>query len=492
MPSILAEQHTMAVSNWIQGQAVPSSSTKHIPVTSPHTGETIARVPASTPEELHAAVASASEAQKKWGRVPIKDRVQIMFRFKTVLEDNLDAISRVITKENGKTLDEAKAGLLKGIECVEYATSLPQLAGGEVLQVGRGIECKMIRCPLGVVAGITPFNFPAMIPLWMLPIALSMGNAFILKPSEQTPLTALEIAKCLKQAGLPDGLFSVVHGDKTIVEAMCDHPEIKAIAFVGSSAVAKQVYTRATHQGKRARCMGGAKNHLIVVPDANAELASENICASVTGCAGQRCMAASVLLAVGNIDPVIHKLTEKMSRIIPGKEMGPVISQKAKERIEGYLDRAEKGGAKLLLDGRRTPVQGDSAGYFIGPSLIDHAHPTHEAAQDEIFGPVLTIIRVDTIDEALKIENENPYGNAASIYTSSGYIADYIAERANAGMIGINIGVPVPREPFSFGGWNASRYGDGDITGSSAIDFWSQPKKITSKWDSIHQTNWMS
>lgn len=480
------------LSNWVNGEAEESLVEKSLEVVSPLNGELIAYVPLSTKKELDLVVTSAKEAQKEWGKTPVKERVQVLFRFKQILEDRLEDIAAVIHKENGKTISEAKAELLKGIECVEYATSLPQLSGGESLYVSTAVACKMVREPLGVVAGITPFNFPAMIPLWLIPLAIGLGNAFILKPSEQTPITSIEIAKIIKEAGLPDAIFSVIHGDKNIVESLCDHMHVQAVAFVGSTPIAKNIYSRASEQGKRVRCMGGAKNHLTVVPDADKEMAANDIVASVTGCAGQRCMAASVLLAVGEVDPIIDLVVEKMKKIVPGKQMGPLISATAKQRVSSYLRRCESGGAKLILDGRKTLSEGEELGYYIGPSIIDRVPPGHEAVLDEIFGPVLAIIRVDTLEEAIEIENRNPYGNAAAIYTTSGGIADRYQRAVNAGMVGVNIGVPVPREPFSFGGWNLSRFGDGDITGASGLEFWSRAKKVTTKWYAKNSSSWMS
>lgn len=484
--------HIPGIPFWSNGAALFDETLKRIPVTSPLTEGVIAELPLATSQELDAIVQAARSAQTSWSSIPIKERSQMMYRLKDILTRESEKIAETIHRENGKTKAEAKAGLFKGIECVEYAASLPQIISGGVLQVSRGVECKMIRSPVGVVAGITPFNFPAMIPLWMAPLAITLGNAFILKPSEQTPLTSILLAECFREAGIPQGIFSVIHGDRTIVEDICDHPHIPAIGFVGSTTIAQTVYARAASHGKRVRCMGGAKNHLTLLPDADPEMSASDIVASVTGCAGQRCMAASLLLAVGKVEPIIERIKSKMEQIIPGRDMGPVISASALKRIVGYIERAESGGARLLLDGRKMNGHHLNKGYYIGPSLIDHADPSHESACDEIFGPVLTIIRVESLDEAIAIENNNPYGNAASIYTASGGAANYYAERARAGMIGINIGVPVPREPFSFGGWNRSRFGDGDITGESAIDFWSQPKKITTKWEAQSSGNWMS
>jgi malonate-semialdehyde dehydrogenase (acetylating) / methylmalonate-semialdehyde dehydrogenase len=480
------------VPNFVGGRNVPSSSTRILPVTAPATGQVIAELPLSGAAELDTAVVSAAEAQKSWGVKPVSERVQVLYRLKALIESQVEQLAKICSQENGKTPAEAKASIARAVECVEFASSLPQLIAGRVLEVSRGVECKMVRYPLGVVAGIAPFNFPFMVPLWMIPMAIGCGNAFILKPSEQTPLSANQIARLLEEAGLPEGIFSVIHGDREIVEAVCDHPGIQAIGFVGSTKVARLVYERGTAHGKRVRALGGAKNHLIVVPDADPEMTATNVVASVTGCAGQRCMAASALLAVGDVDHIIERIKQRMAQVVAGQEMGAVISEKARERIAGYVERAEAGGAKVTLDGRANiAAEAPEGGYYIGPSIIDHATPDHEAACDEIFGPTLTIIRCKTLEEALAIENANPYGNAAAIYTNSGRVAQYFAERASAGMVGVNIGVPVPREPFAFGGWNDSSFG-GDITGEGAIDFWTKAKKITTKWSDEHRGNWMS
>ena len=481
------------VPNFVGGKNVASSSTRTLPVTAPATGQVIAELPLCGAAELDAAVARAAEAQISWGVKPVNERVQVLYHLKALIESQVENLARICSQENGKTIAEAKASIARAVECVEFASSLPQLIAGRVLEVSRGVECKMVRYPIGVVAGITPFNFPFMVPLWMVPMAIGCGNAFILKPSEQTPLSAIEIARLLTEAGLPEGIFSVIHGDREIVEAICDHPGIQAVGFVGSTHVARLVYERSTARGKRVRALGGAKNHLIVVPDADPEMTATNVVASVTGCAGQRCMAASALLAVGDVDHIIDKIKERMAQVVAGREMGAVISKKARERIAGYVERAEANGAKVTFDGRaNVAAEAPEGGYYIGPSIIDHATPDHEAACDEIFGPTLTIIRCKTLEEALAIENANPYGNAAAIYTNSGRVAQLFAERASAGMVGVNIGVPVPREPFAFGGWNDSSFGGGDITGEGAIDFWTKSKKITTKWSDEHRGNWMS
>ena len=479
--------------NVIGGEKMLSGAERRLPVLNPATGAILAEVPLCGMADVDAAVVQAAAAQVEWGHTGVKDRVQVLFTMKTLMEARKDELAALIVTENGKTPAEAEGSILRAVECLEYASSLPQLIPGAMLEVSRGVECRLVRSPLGVVAGITPFNFPLMVPLWMAPLALACGNAFILKPSEQTPLSALALAELFADAGLPAGLFSVVHGGREAVEAICDHPGIAAIGFVGSSRVAKAVFERGSLKGKRVRALGGAKNHLIVVPDADPEMTASNVVASVTGCAGQRCMAASVLLAVGDVDPILDLICEKMGAITAGGNMGPLISAAAKERVNGYIERAEAGGATLRYDGRaKIAADAPAGGFWIGPAIIDDAMPDHESSCDEIFGPVLTVIRCETLEEALAIENANPYGNAAAIYTSSGRVAQRFCERASAGMIGVNIGVPVPREPFAFGGWNDSRFGEGDITGPGAIDFWSLSKKITTKWSDEHRGNWMS
>ncbi len=369
---------------------------------------------------------------------------------------------------------------------------MPQLIAGEILEVSKGVECRIEHFPLGVVASITPFNFPNMVPNWTIPNALVLGNCMILKPSELVPISANRIAELLKEAGLPKGVFNVVHGSKEAVEAICDNPGIDAVSFVGSTKVAKIVYKRASSNLKRVLALGGAKNHLIVLPDANAEMTASNVAASMSGCAGQRCMAASAMVGVGNVDHIIKQICEEAKKIVPGKNLGAVISKQAKERIENYISEAEKEGAKVLVDGRNCIVEGKENGFYVGPTVIDFVKPDMKIAKEEVFGPVLSIMRSDNLDKALEIENSSTYGNAAAVFTQSGGMARYVVEHASAGMIGINIGVPVPREPFSFGGWNESKFGVGDITGKSSIEFWTRLKKITTKWNPESRTNWMS
>ena len=479
------------IRNYIGG-AFATADLPGIDVFDPSAGVVISRVPMSGVRELDRAVAEAKKAFPGWSALPIKERVQVFYRYKALLEKNIAELAALISEENGKIDSEARAEVLKAAELSEFACSLPQIATGEVLEVSRGVECRIERFPLGVVAAITPFNFPNMVPNWSIPNAIALGNCFILKPSELVPLSAGRIAELLTEAGLPPGVFQVVHGGKDIVEAICDHPDITAVSFVGSTRTAKVVYRRATNNLKRCLALGGAKNHLIVMPDADKELAAGNIIASMSGCAGQRCMAASVMVAVSATDHVIARMVEIAKAMVPGKDIGPVISAEAKARITRYITEAESQGAKVLVDGRGTKVAGRENGYFLGPTIIDHVKPEMKIAQEEVFGPVLVIVRAPDVDAAIAIENASPYGNAASVYTESGGVARKVMERASAGMVGVNVGVPVPREPFSFGGWNESRFGVGDITGKGSIEFWTQSKKMTTKWNREAGTNWMS
>ena len=479
------------VQNCIGGVFV-SPDAPQLDVYNPSTGTLLSRVPLSSAREVAAAVAAARSAFPSWSGTPIKERVQVLYRYKTLLERHIDELAALITEENGKIAVEARAEVLKSAELTEFACSLPQIVTGEVLEVSRGVECRVERFPVGVVAAITPFNFPNMVPNWSIPNAIALGNCMILKPSELVPLSARRIVELLQEAGLPPGVLQVVHGGREAVESICDDPGIAAVSFVGSTKIAQVVYRRATGNLKRCLALGGAKNHLIVMPDANSEMAATNIVASMSGCAGQRCMAASVMVAVSATDHIIARMAEHARAMVPGKDVGPVISAAAKERIIRYIDEAEAAGATVVVDGRKAVVHGMENGYYIGPTILDHVTPDMRIAQDEVFGPVLVIIRAKNVDEALAIENASPYGNAASVFTESGGIARYVMEKANAGMVGVNVGVPVPREPFSFGGWNDSKFGVGDITGRGSIELWTQAKKMTTKWNKDAGTNWMS
>jgi malonate-semialdehyde dehydrogenase (acetylating) / methylmalonate-semialdehyde dehydrogenase len=481
-----------AVKNYYDGAFQQSGANEFLDVISPTDGNLLSRVPLSTSEELNAAVESAKNAFERWSQTPIKERAQVFFRYRYLLEKYFDELTALVSEENGKTSDEARAEVEKSIELTEFACSMPQLVAGEILEVSKGVECRTDHFPLGVVASIVPFNFPLMVPNWTMPNALVLGNTMIMKPSELVPLSCQRMAELLQEAGLPDGVFNIVNGGREIVEAICAHPDIEAVSFVGSTKVAKLVYQQATHNLKRCIALGGAKNHLFVLPDANPTMTASNVAASMTGCAGQRCMAASAMLAVGKVDSIIERICDEARKVVPGKNLGAVISRAAKERIENYITEAEKNGAKILVDGRGATVEGKENGTYVGPTVIDYVTPDMSVAKEEIFGPVISIMRADTLDEAIKIENANPYGNAASVFTNSGGLARYVMEHASAGMIGVNIGVPVPREPFSFGGWNESRFGANDITGKSSIEFWTKLKKTTTKWNPEAGVNWMS
>src|SRR6185369_15311646 len=381
------------VRNYIGGTFVDPSVEERLDVTNPADGSVISRVPLSAAADVDRAVAAAKEAFPGWSGMPIKERVQVFFKYKTLLEKNIEELSSLVTEENGKILSEGKAEVLKSAELTEFACSLPQITAGEVLEVSRGVECRVERYPIGVVASITPFNFPNMVPNWTLPNALALGNCMILKPSEQVPISAGRIAELLREAGLPDGVFNVVHGGQETVEAICDHPDIEGITFVGSTRVAKIVYRRGTANLKRVLALGGAKNHLIVMPDAEPEMTSSNVVASMSGCAGQRCMAASVMMAVGQTDHIVDRMVKIVRGMVPGQHIGPVISREAKKRIEGYITEAEQAGAKVLVDGRGYTVPGKEEGYYVGPTLIDYVTPDMRIAQEEVFGPVMVIIR---------------------------------------------------------------------------------------------------
>ena len=480
------------IQNYIAGEFTAHSSSKTMDVVSPIDGALLSKVPLSTATDLNTAVAAAKKSFPSWSKTPIKERVQVFFRYKTLLEKNLDELAKLCSEENGKTYGESVAEIEKCIELTEFATSLPQLVTGEILEVSRGVECKTEHVALGVVASIVPFNFPAMVPNWTLPNAIALGNCMIMKPSEKVPLSCGRLAELLKEAGLPDGVFNIVHGDVEIVNAICDHPDIEAVSFVGSTKIAKIVYQRATSNFKRCLALGGAKNHLMVLPDAIPAMTAQNVAASMSGCAGQRCMAASAMIGVGDVDEIINKICDEARKIIPGENLGPVINKESQTKIEQYITEAEAQGATILVDGRNTKVRGKENGTYVGPTVIDHVKPEMSVATEEIFGPVISIIRTKTVDEALAIENANPYGNAASVFTQNGGMARYIIDRASAGMIGVNVGVPVPREPFSFGGWNESKFGVGDITGKSSIEFWTKLKKSTTKWNADAGVNWMS
>jgi methylmalonic acid semialdehyde dehydrogenase len=485
------------IGNIINGAQVPPSTGEYMEVESPSTGLAIARVGLSSAADVDTAVQAAHQAlQTTWSRQKhtMKSRCAILYRFRELVLQHKDELVELVVAEHGKTAAEAAASIMKGLETVEWACSMPQIAQGRVLEVSRGVTCEDVREPIGVVACIVPFNFPFMVPHWTLPIALAAGNCVILKPSEKVPLTMHRTLELYKQAGLPDGVLQIVNGTAPVVQAICAHPGIAGCTFVGSSKVAEIVYKACHASGKRVLALGGAKNHMVALPDCNKSMCAADVAASFTGCAGQRCMAATVLLVVGDQPDLIDLIVEKAKALQPGQGagavMGPVIDQMSKDRIMSYISDSEAGGAKVLLDGRSWAAR--SPGYWVGPTILLHTNPKDKAMNDEIFGPVLSIYKVANKEEAIQIENGNPYGNAACIYTTVGSNAEWFAERFSVGMVGVNIGVPVPREPFSFGGWNLSRFGDSDITGDGGMEFFTKRKKITTKWNPPQNQDWMS
>lgn len=464
-------------------------------IISPYTGKTIGQAKNSNKSDLDGIVANAKSSQPAWAATPLKERAQVFFQLRNILLRDIDKISQRISLESGKTLIEARAEILKSIEVIEFATSLQNSDTGGRLEVSRNVFCEYRRESLGVVAGITPFNFPAMVPMWMLPIAIILGNAFIWKPSDKTPLTSHLIADAFKEAGLPAGILSVVIGNSESVHHILEHKDIKAVGFVGSTPVAKIIYQKGSEHLKRVLALGGAKNHILLMPDADPELAGKGIADSFTGCAGQRCMAASVLCAIegSTTDSLIAAIKDSASKIHLGQDMGAIISSESLKRLEAAIDRAVSEGAKIILDGRQAKTEKTfEGGHWMGPTILDHVPPGSFAAVDELFGPVLSIVRCKDFKSALKIQASSQFGNAVSVFTQNGGIADEVAKHGSAGMVGINIGVPVPREPFSFGGIHESKFGHGDITGEHSLDFWSNIKKITTKWAAQKDANWMS
>ncbi len=490
--SVKLPEQVISCSNFIGGEWVRGEHST-LDVISPYNGKKIGEVSLPSAAQVKKAIELAETAQKAWGATPMKERAQVLFNFRNILMRDIDEMAHLKASESGKNFNEGKAGLMKGIEVLEYALSLQNIDTGGKLEVSRGVNCEYRRQALGVVANITPFNFPAMVPMWTIPINLALGNAYVWKPSEKTPLTSMRIANALKEAGLPNGLMTVLQGGSETVNGIIDHPAVKAVGFVGSTKVAKIVYGRATALGKRALCMGGAKNHIVLLPDATPEIAGPGISDSFTGCAGQRCMAASVLLAVGDTEKSIQKIIERASSMKLGSEMGALITRTQRDFLVESISRAEALGAKIILDGRKTPPPANmEGGNWLGPTILDHVQPGSEAATVELFGPILSIVRCKDVTEAIKIQNSSEYGNACSVFTNSGAMAERVTREAKAGMIGVNVGVPVPREPFSFGGIAASKFGSGDITGEHSLDFWSDIRKITTKWEKQNDNNWMS
>ena len=481
-----------------------SPSKRGSDVYNPSTGKIIARVPFCSADEVNKVVEIAHEALPAWANKPVVQRCHFLFKFRELLTQHAEEIARCVTREHGKTMVESRASVARGIEVVEFACGVPSLIMGQSIQnIAREVDCETIRHPVGVCAGITPFNFPAMVPLWMYPIAIACGNTFVLKPSEKVPLSSVMIGKLLQETGLPEGVFNVVHGDKEAVDALLHHPLVKAISFVGSTPVAKYIYEEGTRNGKRVQSAGGAKNHLIIMPDADLDQAVAALQSSAFGCAGERCMAGSIAVGVGDVaSRLVDNLVAKASRMKVGRtdegadvDMGPVISKEHMHKIEGYLDIAPKEGATVALDGRKARGSAAGEGFILGPSVIDKVEPGMRVAREEIFGPVLSVIRAKTLDEALAIGKKSEYGNGASIFTRDGYAARQFKHHFNAGMIGINIGVPAPMAWFPFTGWNKSFFGDLHIQGTESIAFYTQQKMTMTRWfesanESHHDPVW--
>ncbi|SRR5579875_115573 len=490
----------------VGGQWVDSKATEFGDVTNPSTGEVIARVPMCGADDVDAAVQAAHAAALEWKEVPVVERARLMFKFKNKLEENCEEIARTVTREHGKTLPEARASVLRGIEVVEFACGIPSLIMGEsIANIARNVDCETIRHPLGVCAGIAPFNFPAMVPLWMYPVAITCGNTFLLKPSEKVPLSSLLIAELLIEAGLPRGVLNIVHGGKECVDALLTHPLIKAVSFVGSTNIARYVYEKGTAGGKRVQAAGGAKNHIIIMPDADMTQTVQALQASAFGCAGERCMAGSLALPVGEAgDMLVPALAESAAKMKVGRtdtgdgpDMGPVISADHLKRVKGLIDKGVNEGAELVVDGRKVSVPDAPEGFFVGPTIFDQAKPDMTIVREEIFGPVLSVVRVNNLEEAIRIGQDCPYGNGAVIFTSSGRTAREFKHRFNAGMIGVNVGVPASMAWFPFTGWNHSFFGDLHIQGKEAIQFYTQQKMTMTRWfatsdEKFHDPVWKS
>jgi malonate-semialdehyde dehydrogenase (acetylating) / methylmalonate-semialdehyde dehydrogenase len=481
---------TAELHNYVNGGWLRSAATEFVEVINPATAEVLARTPISTVDDVAAAVSAAAAAFPAWRRTPPGERIQYLFKLKALLEEHLDEIAAIITRENGKTFAESKAELRRAIENVEVACGIPMMMQGHVLEdVSTGVDEMQIRQPLGVVAAVTAFNFPAMIPFWFLPYAIACGNTLVLKPSERVPLTMIRAMELIEQTGLPKGVVNLVNGGRDVVNALCDHPQVRAVSFVGSTPVAKHVYLRAAASGKRMQCQGGAKNHVIVLPDADMELAKQIISDSAFGCAGQRCLAVSVAVTIGEAQKTFRDaITQAASAIRVGNgmdqstQMGPVISSQSKQRIEGLISAGVKEGAKPLLDGRNTKIDGFGAGNFLAPTILDGLPADSALAHTEIFGPVLSLVHADSIDDALEFLRQSPFGNQASLFTTSGAAARKFRYEAPAGNIGINIGVAAPMAYFPFSGWKESFFGILHGQGRDAVEFYTESKIVVERW----------
>jgi malonate-semialdehyde dehydrogenase (acetylating) / methylmalonate-semialdehyde dehydrogenase len=476
------------ISHWIGGKVVAGQSGRTGPVYNPATGEQTGEVDLATVEEVDAAVAAAREAFESWRKVSLAKRAELMFNIRELVHERREEAARILTAEHGKVLSDALGEVTRGLEVIEFACGIPTLLKGDFSeQASTGIDVYSIRQPLGVVAGITPFNFPAMVPMWMWAPAIACGNTFVLKPSEKDPSASLWVAELLKEAGLPDGVFNVVHGDKVAVDRVLEHPDIAAVSFVGSTPIARYVYETGTKAGKRVQALGGAKNHMVVLPDADIDMAADAAVSAAYGSAGERCMAVSHVVAVGDVaDDLVAAIKERLPKIKVGNglepdvEMGPLVTREHRDKVASYLDKGREQGATVVADGRETAPEGN--GFFLGVSLIDEVTTEMDVYKDEIFGPVLGISRVATYDDALRMVNENQYGNGTAIFTRDGGVARQFQFDVQAGMVGVNVPIPVPVAYYSFGGWKASLFGDRHIYGPEGIEFYTRGKVVTSRW----------
>ncbi|HXF67294.1 MAG TPA: CoA-acylating methylmalonate-semialdehyde dehydrogenase [Burkholderiales bacterium] len=475
---------------WIGGRRQPAASRRWGEVTNPALGRAIRRVPYCNAADVDAAVKAACAALPEWRDTPPLRRARVMQKFLQLLQANQKELARLVTEEHGKTLADAMGSVQRGIEVVEFACGIPHLLKGEHSEnVGTGVDCHTLRQPLGVCAGITPFNFPVMVPLWMFPVAIACGNTFVLKPSEKVPSASLRMAELFKEAGLPDGVLNVVHGDKEAVDAILGHPGVAAVSFVGSTPIAKYIYETCAKNGKRVQALGGAKNHAVVLPDADLEFAAEALAGAAYGSAGERCMAISAVVAVGAAaDPLVALLEKKARAIVVGPgdkegvDMGPLVTRAHRERVAGYIEQGIKEGATLVVDGRGCRVPGYEEGFFLGTTLFDHVTPAMKIYQDEIFGPVLVVLRVKTLEEAIALVNRNPYANGTAIFTESGGAARRFENEIEVGMVGVNVPIPVPVAFYSFGGWKNSLFGDLHVHGMEGVKFYTRTKVVTTRW----------
>ena len=478
------------VTHWIGGKAWEGPVERWGDVYNPATGERSARVAFATSAVVDAAVEAAASAQTKWRDASLATRTRVMFAFRQLVEKHKQEIAQILTREHGKVLSDAMGEVSRGLEVVEFACGLPQLLKGEFSEnVSTDVDSYSIRQPLGVVAGITPFNFPAMVPMWMYPLAIACGNAFILKPSEKDPSAANFSAQLLADAGLPEGVFGVVHGDKVAVDAILAHPGIAAVSFVGSTPIARHIYETGTRAGKRVQALGGAKNHMVVLPDADMDLAADSAVNAGYGSAGERCMAISVLVAIGDAaDRLLPKIRERIRKLKvapglePGAEMGPLVTKEHHARVLGYVEKGQAEGASLLEDGRATRIPGHEAGFFLGPCLFDRVRPEMAIYKDEIFGPVLSVVRTESYDEAMALVNGNRYANGVAVFTNDGGAARRFQNEVQVGMVGINVPIPVPMAYYSFGGWKSSLFGDSHVHGREGVHFYTRGKVVTSRW----------